>query len=275
MSSTVAPIPFDAADCARWLKGTSNTLFNFFGGLGILLALWWLGIYFIASNPATQHFADFGPGPAFEALLEMWHSGQITESIVASGLRLGGGMLIAAAIGIPVGIWFGRSKLFHQIANAPFQLGRMISPLSWEPIAVIVFLSWEGAIIFLVAIGAVWPILFSTAAGLAKVDPNWFKVARNLGANRWHVISQLIMPAIAFDVFNGLRLALGVAWIVLVPSEFFGVQGGLGYSIEDARESLQYDHLMATIVVIGAIGYVLDTVLARLVRHYNWQRQSA
>jgi NitT/TauT family transport system permease protein len=137
-----------------------------------------------------------------------------------------------------------------------------------------VFPGWDQAIIFLIAIAAVWPVMFSTAAGLAKVDPNWFKVARNLGAGRWHMLTTIIVPAIAFDVMTGIRLAIGVAWIVLVPAEFFGVSSGLGYTIEDAREGLRYDHLMAMILVIGAIGYVLDSVCVQIIRRFCWVRET-
>jgi NitT/TauT family transport system permease protein len=148
----------------------------------------------------------------------------------------------------------------------------MISPLSWEPVAVIVFAGWDSAIIFLIAIAAVWPIMFSTAAGLSKVDPAWFKVARNLGATPWQMVTEIIVPAIAFDVVTGIRLAVGVAWIVLVPAEFLGVTSGFGYTIEDARESLEYEHLMAMILVIGAVGYVLDSLCMVLIKKYSWHK---
>jgi NitT/TauT family transport system permease protein len=173
---------------------------------------------------------------------------------------------------VPVGILIGRNRRFRELSNSPFQLMRMISPLSWEPIAVIVFAGWDQAIVFLIAIAAVWPVMFSTAAGLSKVDPAWFKVARNLGAKPWHVVTQIIVPAIAFDVLTGIRLALGVGWIVLVPAEFLGVTSGFGYTIEDARESLEYDKLMAMLLVIGAVGYVLDSICLALIKRYSWHK---
>ena len=253
---------------AHWGRGAVN----FFGGLLILLALWWLGVFLVSLTPATAHFADFGPLPAFQILPELWSSGIIPEAVSTSGYRLGAGLAIAIAIGVPLGILIGRSKRFRELSNSPFQLLRMISPLSWEPIAVIVFATWNQAIIFLVTIAAIWPIAFSTAAGLAKVDPAWFKVARNLGAKPWDMVQQIIVPAITFDVLTGIRLALGVAWIVLVPAEFLGVTSGLGYSIQDARETLAYDYLMAMVLVIGAIGYVLDSACVALIKRYSWHR---
>lgn len=256
------------------MRSTGNGLVNFFGGLAILFGLWWIGIQFIAYSPSTAHFASFGPIPALRATVTLWEEGVILSAIWASGYRLGTGLLIAIAIGVPIGIFMGRSRTFRELSNSPFQLLRMISPLSWEPIAVIVFAGWNQAIIFLIAVAAVWPVAFATAAGLAKVDPAWFKVARNLGANPWHVLTQIIVPAITFDVLTGIRLALGVAWIVLVPAEFFGVTSGLGYTIEDARETLSYDHLMAMVLVIGAIGYMLDSLFVQLIKRYSWHRQA-
>jgi NitT/TauT family transport system permease protein len=167
----------------------------------------------------------------------------------------------------------GRSKVFREVSNSPFQLLRMVSPLSWEPIAVIVFLSWDQAIIFLLSIASIWPVAFATAAGLAKVDPAWFKVAKNLGANPWHVLRHIIMPAITFDILTGIRSALGVAWIVLVPAEFLGVTSGLGYSIADARETLSYDHLTCMVLVIGIFGYVLDSSLAMAIKQFSWHHK--
>ncbi|MEW8585156.1 MAG: ABC transporter permease, partial [Candidatus Thiodiazotropha sp.] len=196
----------------------------------------------------------------------------IQSAITSSGYRLGSGLLIAICIGVPIGILMGRSRRFRELSNSPFQLLRMISPLSWEPIAVIVFATWNQAIVFLIAIASVWPVAFATAAGLAKVDPAWFKVARNLGAKPWHLVTQIIVPAITFDVLTGIRLALGVAWIVLVPAEFLGVSSGLGYSIQDAREGLSYDHLMAWVLIIGAIGYVLDSSCVLLIKRFSWHR---
>jgi NitT/TauT family transport system permease protein len=259
----------------RWAGISGKKVFNFAAGLAVLVALWWLGVWYITSNPAMALFGDFAPDRAiFQGIPAMWDFGGIQRGLQASGYRLGMGMLIAIAIGVPVGILIGRSKLFGETTHLPFQMMRMISPLSWEPIAVIAFAHWDAAIIFLIAIGAVWPVMFATAAGVAKIDPAWVKVARNLGAKRRHLLTQVILPAIAYDVLTGIRLAVGVAWIVLIPAEFFGTKSGIGYTIEDARENLFYDQMMGMIVLIGVIGYVLDTILVQLLNRASWVRES-
>ena len=257
---------------SRRLRAFAKGLFNWVAGLAILFAFWYLGGYLIEANPATTHFSDFGPIPTMQAFPVLWEDQTIQNAIQSSGYRLGIGLLIAIACGIPIGILLGVSRTFRQLSNSPFQLLRMISPLSWEPIAVIVFVTWNQAIIFLIAIASVWPVAFATAAGLAKVDPAWFKVARNLGARRWHLLVTIILPAILFDILTGIRAALGVAWIVLVPAEFLGVTSGWGYSIADARETLSYNHLTAMVLVIGIIGYILDSSLAMAIKQFTWHR---
>ncbi|MCL6556528.1 MAG: ABC transporter permease [Burkholderiales bacterium] len=239
-------------------------------GIGIIAAIWLAGGYWIVSNPETASFAKFGLVPTLGAFPELWEMGKIQAASIASGYRLGMGLAIAIAIGVPVGVVLGRSKWFAAYANSPFQFVRMISPLSWTPLAVLIFATWDGAIIFLIAMASVWPVIYGTAAGLAKVDPAWFKVARNLGARPSQLLTKIVWPAIAYDVFSGMRLALGVAWIVLVPAEYLGVTSGLGYAIEDARETLSYHHLTALVLTIGLIGYTLDGVMKFLVKKYSW-----
>jgi NitT/TauT family transport system permease protein len=150
----------------------------------------------------------------------------------------------------------------------------MISPLSWMPIAVMAFATWDGAIIFLIAVAAIWPVMFSTAAGVRRLDPAWLKVARNLGASPVHMLTTVILPAIATDILTGVRLALGVAWVVLVPAEYLGVTSGLGYAINDARDTLDYDRLAATVVIIGIIGFALDYAAMKAVQRLNWVRNA-
>ena len=241
-------------------------------GIALLLAAWWLGAHLVASNPRSAAFAGFAPGPAFAALAVMLSGGDLWASIHPSLVRIGAGIAWAAGIGIPLGIALGRSKVLATLTHLPFQFLRMISPLAWMPVAILAFATWDGAIIFLIAAAAVWPITFSTAAGLRKVDPQWFKVARNLGARFPHLLSTVILPAVATDILTGLRLALGVAWIILVPAEFLGVTSGLGYAINDARDTLAYDHLAATVLVIGALGFSLDAVCLALIRRFAWVR---
>ena len=243
-------------------------------GVAVLLGLWWFGGYLIASNPATDSFAGFGPGPAFVKLWEIVTSGSLWGIIHPSLYRIGLGLLWACVIGVPVGISIGLFRAMQGLTHIPFQFLRMISPLAWMPIAVLAFASWDSAIVFLILVAAVWPIMFSTAHGVRRIDPLWFTVAKNLGAGGIQMLGRIILPAIAQDVFAGIRLAVGVAWIVLVPAEYLGVTSGLGYAINDARDTLEYDMLMAIVLVIGVIGYILDSLCVRLIKRFSWRIES-
>ncbi len=241
-------------------------------GFGILIGLWALGGWLLAMSPETSNFTKFGLLPTLKAVPGLISSGYIAEHIWASGYRLAIGLILAILVGVPIGIAIGLSKITEQISNEPFQLLRMVSPLSWMPIVVFVFPKWDQAIIFLITVAAIWPVVYATAAGLKKVDPAWFKVSKNLGASFRQLLSEVIFPAIAFDIFTGIRLSLGIAWVVLVPAELLGVSSGLGYAIKDARETLAYDQLTAMVVVIGILGFILDSFVARMVKRYSWQR---
>jgi NitT/TauT family transport system permease protein len=242
-------------------------------GIGTLLGLWWLGGELLYINPATRSFAGLGPVATFEAVFTMLGNGKILSAMESSLYRIGIGLLLAAVLGLPIGIVFGLSRAFREASNLPFQFLRMISPLSWEPIAVLAFATWDQAIIFLVTMASIWSVVYATANGVSKIEPTWFKIARNLGARPWHTLAQIIVPAVAQDMLTGMRFALGVAWIVLVPAEFLGVTSGLGYAIEDARETLEYSHLGAMVFVIGVIGFTIDSTFAWLIRRYSWVRE--
>lgn len=242
-------------------------------GIAILIAVWWLGGWMIASNPDTASFADFAPVPAFHKLVELFANGYVWEASGPSLGRIALGLLWAVIIGVPVGVAIGLYASLREITHVPFQFLRMISPLAWMPIAVLAFATWNGAIVFLIAIAAIWPILFSTAQGVRRIDPLWFKVAKNLGADGFQMLRRIILPAIGQDIFAGVRLAVGVAWIVLVPAEYLGVTSGLGYAINDARDTLEYDTLAAMVVVIGVIGFVLDGICVYLIKRFSWHYQ--
>lgn len=254
-----------------WVRVVSEKLGYPLLGLGLLLAVWWVGGYMIAKNPATQAFSGFAPGHALPRAWELVTSGTLAADVLPSLKRIGHGLLLAAMAGIPTGVLVGWIPTIQRITNFPFQLLRMVSPLAWMPVAVLAFDTWDGSIVFLIFMAAVWPILFSTAFAVQRIDPMFFKVANNFGASVLARLRRLVLPAIAPDILAGFRLALGIAWVVLVPAEFLGVSSGLGYAINDARDILAYDLLAALVLVIGVIGYVLDSAVVMLMRYFGWQ----
>ena len=253
-----------------FIQKKSKSILLKLAGVLIFLGLWQLGGQWVANNPDTQNFADFAPEPTIKALSELVTSGSLVENSLPSLKRIFLGIMIALSIGIPLGVAIGRFTLLNDSTHLPFQFLRMISPLAWMPIAVLVYPTWDSAIIFLITMAAVWPLILSSAAGVKRIEPSWFTVARNLGASEFQIITKVILPAVLYDIVNGLRLAIGIAWVVIVPAEFLGVSSGLGYAINDARDTLEYDTLAAYVIAIGFIGYVLDSSCGFLTKKINW-----
>ncbi len=244
------------------------------GGVLALLLVWQLLSLALSSNPRLIAFADMAPAPALAALVRMASDGSLAQHMAASLGRVGAGLAIAGALGLALGLAIGMAARVRELTHIPFQLLRMISPLAWMPIAVIAFDTWNGAIVFIIAAAAVWPVLFAVSGAIRRLNPEWLELAANLGASRIQALSDFVLPAIMQDLLAGLRLALGVSWIVLVPSELLGVTSGLGYALNDARDALEYDRLAAMVLAIGIVGLALDTLAMLLVRRWSWRATS-
>ncbi|MEV0361950.1 ABC transporter permease [Nocardia fusca] len=226
------------------------------------LLLWWILTDLVAGPESLLR--EFGPQHVPGAAGQLFDRGVLLPDIAVSMWRLLVGVLIAVTVGIPLGLLLGLHAVTEQAVAPVVQFLRMISPLSWAPIAVALFGIGNQPVIFLVAAASVWPIVLNTAAGVRAIEPGLLLVARSFGASRREQLTAVILPAIRAQVQTGLRIGLGIAWVVLVPAEMLGVRSGLGYQILNARDQLAYDQVMAVIVVIGIIGYVLDT-LSRVV----------
>lgn len=224
--------------------------------VAVSVAVWWLVTDVLTTDPLLSAFA---PQHVIPAIGELFARGVLLADIGASLWRLLFGLLVAAVVGVPLGLLVGSLPVFERATRPVFQFLRMISPLSWAPIAVAVFGIGHRPVAFLVAAAAVWPIVLNTAAGVHAVSPGHVHVARSLGASRFELLTSVVLPTARGHVLTGLRLALSIAWVVLVPAEMLGVDSGLGYQILNARDQLAYDQVMAVILVIGALGYALDT----------------
>ncbi|BAZ91123.1 ABC transporter permease [Cylindrospermopsis raciborskii S07] len=233
-------------------------------GLVIGSILWW-----VLTTPLWHQdpvVVDFSPERTSVALVQLLDSGAIFPHIFASLRRVFVGLLAAIGLGVPCGILLGLSRYLDQATSALFQFIRMISPLSWMPIAVMVLGIGDLPVYFLLTIAAIWALILNTSAGVVSVDRRWLLLSKGLCATQWEMISQVIIPAIIPHLLTGIRLAIGVIWIVLVPAEMLGVNEGLGYYILNTRDRLAYSELMAVVLIIGLIGCFLDITL-RFAQH--------
>ena len=245
--------------CARAQRGPALA----WGALGVLavgIAWWALTAVGGAGSPMLAALNPLGVPGALASLLA---TGVLVQDLVTSTLRLLLGMGIAAALGIPVGVLIGLHRPTRWASALPVQFVRMISPLSWAPVAVALLGGGSAPVVFLVAAAAIWPILLGTASAVAAIDPRYVAVAHTLGANRREMLRTVLVPSVRPAVLQSIRLALGIAWVVLVPAEMLGVTSGLGYEILNARDRLAYDEMLVVILVIGVLGAAID-LLARL-----------
>jgi len=240
-------------------------------GLAVLVLLWSVCAHLLESSVPLA--AALAPGVTFQSLYQLVFSGELNSHTLMSLQRVLTGLGLALLIGVPVGLAVGSSRIMENVSGTAFQFLRMISPLSWMPIAVMVFGIGDAPIYFLLTFAAVWPIMLNTASGVRQLDPKWLMLARSLSATRREVLLRIVMPGILGNVLTGVRLAIGIIWIVLVPCEMLGVSSGLGYYILDTRDRMAYSELMAVIVLIGALGFLLDGLAQRAYRH--WARRPA
>lgn len=239
-------------------------------GIVCFMGLWALIGWIVLNRPNYQQFSGFMPIPTLKALYGLLAEYTFWNSALSSVRRVVFGIMQAFIVGLPVGLLIGFYGKLRTITYPPVQFLRMISPLSWMPIALILFASFESAIYFLITMATIWPIILNTSLGVSRVNPKWIQMARNQGAKNYHLLRYIVLPASIPYVLSSLRLALGVAWIVLVPAEFLGVSSGLGYIINDARDTMEYDRLMAIVIAIGIIGFFLDGILQLLQKRLNW-----
>ena len=226
------------------------------GGLVVLLILWWIGTDLVAAPGSfVRHFS---PTSAFTSLAQLLIQSDLPIHFLVSLRRVLVGLGLALLIGVPLGLAVGSYSLLNAATSPAFQFLRMISPLSWMPIAVMVFGIGDRPIYFLLTFAAVWPILLNTAEGVKRLEPSWLRLAASLSATRWETLRHIIVPGVLGHVLTGLRLAIGIVWIVLVPCEMLGVSAGLGYFILDTRDRLAYSELMAMVLIIGLLGFLLD-----------------
>jgi NitT/TauT family transport system permease protein len=231
----------------------------------VLLALLWWAAIALFTAPGSIARA-FGPLEGFAALVRLLAEGEVMVHVGVSLRRVLVGLAAGLAIGVPVGLLVGASRGFERLAGPAFQFLRMISPLSWMPIAVMAFGVGDAPVHVLLGLAAVWPVMLNTAAGVRALDPRWLMLARSLAASRWETLWRVVLPGILGHVLTGMRLAIGLLWVVLVPCEMLGVSAGLGYAILDARDRLAYAELTALVMLIGALGFALDAAARALCR---------
>jgi NitT/TauT family transport system permease protein len=225
----------------------------------LLVGVWWLAV--IAAGSVI--FPT--PLQVVTATLELAREGTLWDHIGASLLRVGVGFSLAVAVGVPLGLLMGWVRAAHTTLNPLVQILRPISPIAWIPLAILWFGVGDVSPIFLIFLSAVFPITVQTIAGVHTIERQYLRAAANFGVSRSRLFLQVVIPAVLPQIIVGMRVSLGVAWLVVVAAEMIALRSGLGYMIIDSRNAgNRYDLVVAGMVIIGITGLMLDGFMRRL-----------
>jgi NitT/TauT family transport system permease protein len=199
------------------------------------------------------------PGQVMLGTLQLIQDGSLWRHIGASLVRVGTGFALATALAVPLGLWMGWVRPAFDTFNPVFQMLRPISPIAWIPIAILWFGVGDASPIFLIFISSLFPMVVQTIAGVHTIERRYLRAAENFGVSRTTLFTQVVIPAVLPQIVVGMRIGLGVAWLVVVAAEMIALRSGLGYLIIDARNAgNRYDLVVAGMVIIGTIGLLLD-----------------
>jgi nitrate/nitrite transport system permease protein len=275
-SSTNAPYYGGQKESLYFTEGVRAFLL-FVGSLLAFLLFWEVG--------ARADWFTKGMPTASETLKELWwwvtnpffNNGPndlgIGWNLLISLRRVAIGYFLASLVAVPLGILMGISTVARKGFNPYVQLLKPISPLAWLPLGLYIFRDSEITGVFIIFISSIWPTLINTAFGVANVDKEYLDVAQTLGASRLRTIFKVIIPAALPNIVSGLRISMGIAWLVIVAAEML-LGTGLGYFIWNEWNNLYIPNILVAIFIIGIVGLILDSIFAALERYVAFGRNS-
>jgi NitT/TauT family transport system permease protein len=234
--------------------------------IGVLVALWWVAV-------VITHSVIFPtPWDVLTGTSELLKDGTLWRHIGASLMRVGTGFGLAVCVAVPLGLWMGWVRGAYRTLNPLFQILRPISPIAWIPIAILWFGVGDASPIYLIFISSVFPMVVQTTVGVHTIEKRYLRAAENFGVSRQTLFTRVVIPAVLPQILVGMRIGLGVAWLVVVAAEMIALHSGLGYMIMDSRNAgNRYDLVIAGMIIIGVIGLCLDGIM-RLLEGFKWVR---
>ena len=225
-----------------------------------MLAAWWIsheaGAFPTGTVPSTVEVAvAFG---------EEIQSFRLVDDVIASLYRVAWGYITAVIAAVPLGLLIGRSTAWRDALMPWINFFRNLSPIAWIPFAIVWFGVGDPPAIFIIFLATFFQIVLATAAATTTVPKVYYRVAEDMGLSNSEILFRITFPAILPQLVIALRVAIGVAWMVVVAAEMIAVRSGLGFLIVDARNGLRMDLVVCGMMVIGWIGIGLDTLFARL-----------
>lgn len=240
-------------------------------GLGLLLLLWAI---IAQSSPNLPT-----PGKTWDSAVELFsdpfydhgpNDKGIGWNILNSLQRVGLGFGLAALVGIPLGFMIGRFAFLSRMTAPVISLLRPVSPLAWLPIGLLVFKEAQPAAIWVIFISSIWPMIINTAVGVTKVPQDYMNVARVLNLSEWKIFTRILFPAVLPYMMTGVRLSIGVAWLVIVAAEMLTGGVGIGFWVWDEWNNLNVEHIIIAIFVVGLVGLLLEQVLLMFAKRFEY-----
>ena len=239
----------------------------------LLIAIWWI----VVVKNESAIFPT--PWQVVTGALELARDGTLWEHIGASLLRVGSGFGLAFLVAVPLGLWIGWVGGAYRTLNPIFQMLRPISPIAWIPIAILWFGVGDLSPIFLIFISSVFPMMVQTTAGVHTIERRYLRAAANFGVSRWVLFGRVVIPAVLPEIIVGMRIGIGVAWLVVVAAEMIALRSGLGAfrpripNMDSRNAGNRYDLVIASMIIIGMIGLLLDgsTRLFERLKTVRWR----
>jgi nitrate/nitrite transport system permease protein len=249
----------------------------FFLILATILLFWEYGAnsgWFSPLMPsASSTFTDFWDWISNPFYVKGTNDKGIGWHLLTSLRRVAIGFTVGAAIAIPTGVVIGLFPVASKAFDPFIQILKPVSPLAWLPIGLGLLQDSENTAIFVIAITSLWPTLINTKFGVSNVDPTYIDVTRTLGASQWRTITKVILPASASSIVAGMRISAGIAWLVIVAAEILLGGTGLGYFVWNEWNNLSITSIITAILVIGAVGLIIDRLFGLLEHWVSFGRQ--
>jgi NitT/TauT family transport system permease protein len=221
--------------------------------IAVLLILWQIGV-----SRDSNHLLP-GPWETVGGIADLVRHGLFLKYITASLFRVTWGFVAAAALAIPIGLVIGWYRRLEMALNPLIQIFRPISPLAWIPLSILWFGVGDLSAVFLIFLSCFFPLVLTAINAVQRIPAVYVNAGRNFGLSPPDIVYRVLYPAVLPQLITGLRITLGVAWLVVVAAEMIAVDSGLGFLIVDARNAgNRYDLVVAAMVIIGVIGFLLD-----------------
>ena len=257
------------------VKNKSIDIAYFFGSMAILLGIWQLiaiitkaeipgpvSTWVVFKELMAEPFYDHGPNDK-----------GIGNQLASSLARVFTGFALGSIIAIPMGLLMGSSKIGMKLLNPIVQILRPVSPLAWFPLGLLAFKASEGATVFIIAITSLWPTVINTAFGVSSIPDDHKNVGKAFGFSKWKYLTKIMLPFAIPHIITGLRLSIGIAWVVIVAGEMLSGGVGIGFFVWDSWNGLSLEKILVAILIIGTVGLLLDKVFNALQNYFAWDKK--